>query len=88
MSQDNVIVGAVLQENREGSVEKKFLRVEELSAYMGTPVATLYTWTHQKKIPHLKGGRSVRFDRDEINLWLKGRRVAVSVFSENGVVKR
>ena len=88
MSQDNVIVGAVLQENREGSVEKKFLRVEELSAYMGTPVATLYTWTHQKKIPHLKVGRSVRFDRDEINLWLKGRRVAVSAFSENGVVKR
>jgi len=88
MSQDNVIVGAVLQKNREVIVEKKFLRVEELSTYMGTPVATLYTWTHQKKIPHLKVGRSVRFDRDEINLWLKGRRVAVSAFADSGAVKR
>lgn len=87
MGLGNTTVDVALQEDREGSVEKKLLRVEELSAYMGTPVATLYTWTHQKKIPHLKVGRSVRFDREEINLWLKGRRVAVSFFAENAVLK-
>ncbi len=73
----------VLERAQDAAAEKIFLRVEELSAYIGTPVATLYTWTHQKKIPHLKVGRSVRFDRREIERWLKERRVAVSPFAGN-----
>lgn len=59
-------------------MDKRFLTVEELSCYIGTPVATLYTWTHQKKIPHLKLGRTLRFDRVEIDGWLESRRVALA----------
>ena len=72
---------AVMEDERATTLEKRFLRIEELSKYMGTPVATLYTWTHQKKIPHLKMGRSVRFDLREIEAWLKERRVGVSSFA-------
>ena len=72
---------AVMEDERATTLEKRFLRIEELSEYMGTPVATLYTWTHQKKIPHLKMGRSVRFDLREIEAWLKERRVGVSSFA-------
>ncbi len=72
---------AVIEKEPEGNVERRFLKIEELSEYMGTPVATLYTWTHQKKIPHLKMGRSVRFDLREIEEWIKKRRVAVSPFA-------
>ena len=43
-----------MEDERATTLEKRFLRIEELSEYMGTPVATLYTWTHQKKIPHLR----------------------------------
>ncbi len=70
-----------MEDERATTLEKRFLRIEELSEYMGTPVATLYTWTHQKKIPHLKMGRSVRFDLREIEAWLKERRVGVSSFA-------
>ncbi len=59
-------------------MDKRFLTVEELSEYLGTPMPTLYTWTHQKKIPHLKLGRTLRFDRLEIDGWLESRRVAAS----------
>ena len=72
---------AVMDGERGNIVEKRFLRIEELSEYMGTPVATLYTWTHQKKIPHLKMGRSVRFDLREIETWLNERRVEISSFA-------
>lgn len=88
MKMENMIEDGISREIGGDGLDRRLLKVEELSAYMGTPIATLYTWTHQRKIPHLKVGRSVRFDRDEINLWLKGRRVAVSAFAESGAVKR
>jgi excisionase family DNA binding protein len=59
-------------------MDKRLLTVDELSQYMCTPVPTLYTWTHQKKIPHLKLGRALRFDRIEIDSWLQSRRVAAA----------
>ena len=73
---------AVMEAEGETGIGKRFLKIEELSEYMGTPVATLYTWTHQRKIPHLKMGRSVRFDLREIEEWIKRRRVAVSTLAE------
>lgn len=57
-------------------MEKRLMDVAELSGYLSVPLPTLYTWTHQRKIPHFKVGRSVRFDRVEIDSWLEARRVA------------
>jgi excisionase family DNA binding protein len=57
-------------------VDKRLLKIGELSAYLETPVATIYMWTHQKKIPHLKMGRAVRFDLRDIDGWLKEKRVS------------
>ena len=54
----------------------KLVNIEDLSLYLDTPVATIYTWTHQKKIPHVKIGRSLRFDLAEIDQWVNARRVA------------
>ena len=59
-----------------GPMEIKLINIAELSAYLSTPVATIYMWTHQKKIPHIKMGRAVRFDREEIVHWLEEKRVA------------
>ncbi|MBI3552608.1 MAG: helix-turn-helix domain-containing protein [Elusimicrobia bacterium] len=56
-------------------MEKRILTVDELSDYLSTPVPTLYTWTHQRKIPHIKLGRGLRFDRIEIDKWLDARKV-------------
>jgi excisionase family DNA binding protein len=57
-------------------LNKKLVKIEDLSLYLDTPVATLYTWTHQRKIPHVKMGRCLRFDLAEIDLWVDQRKVA------------
>lgn len=57
-------------------LNKKLVKIEELASYLDTPVATLYTWTHQRKIPHVKMGRSLRFDLVEIDQWIEQRKVA------------
>ena len=45
----------------------------------------LYTWTHQRKIPHFKVGRSVRFDKTEIDMWLEARKISAVAISESRV---
>ena len=57
-------------------MNKKLVNIEELSAYLGLPISTIYTWTHQKKIPHVKMGRTLRFDLVEIDEWVDERKVA------------
>ena len=56
-------------------MEKKFIGIEELSLYIGITRGTLYGWVCLKKIPYVKIGRLVKFDLQEIELWLKARKV-------------
>lgn len=55
--------------------EKRFLGVKELAEYLGVKVATIYSWTFQRKIPYLKIGRCVKFDIKKIEEWIKEREV-------------
>lgn len=57
---------------------KVLLNIDGLSAYLQIPKATIYGWTHQKKIPHLKIGKALRFDLAEVDLWLKTKTIAAS----------
>jgi len=66
-------------------MEKRLFNVDELSRYLNVPLPTLYTWTHQRKIPHFKVGRSVRFDRVEIDMWLEARKISAAAISESRV---
>jgi excisionase family DNA binding protein len=51
----------------------KFLNVQELAGHLGISVWSVYSWLHQGLIPKVPGlGRTVRFDPDEIDRWLKG----------------
>jgi excisionase family DNA binding protein len=58
-------------------MEKRFIGIEELAAYLGLAKGTVYIWVCQKKIPYLKMGRLVKFDLREIELWLKDKRVKI-----------
>lgn len=58
-------------------VEKRYLTIEELSKYISTPKGTIYAWTHMRKIPHSKVGRILRFDKQEIDQWMKKKKVKV-----------
>lgn len=48
-----------------------WLNLDELARYLKTPKSTLYKLTRAKKIPGHKLGRSYRFDRDEVDSWIK-----------------
>jgi excisionase family DNA binding protein len=42
------------------------------AALLGVPVGTLYSWTHLKKVPHIRlGPRLVRFSRAGLAMWLR-----------------
>lgn len=50
----------------------KYLNIKEASQYLGFSVHTLYSWTRgQRRIPFIKKGGRVRFDRDELERWMK-----------------
>lgn len=49
--------------------EEKLIDAETLSEYLAVKVGTIYHWVSQKRIPHVKLGRCVRFDLEQINQW-------------------
>jgi len=60
-------------------MDKRFLSIHELSQYLGLAKGTLYVWVCHKQIPYLKVGRLVKFDKQEIDAWLKQKRVKTLV---------
>lgn len=55
--------------------EKRLMNIAELSGMLGVCVNTIYSWISQKKIPHVKLGHLVRFDREQIHHWLQSKRI-------------
>jgi excisionase family DNA binding protein len=51
------------------------MNIEELADYLGLRKQTIYNWLYQKKISGFKVGGVWRFDKKEIDLWLKSRKV-------------
>ena len=50
--------------------------LDELGEYLKTPKSTLYKLLSRGQLPGHKLGRRWRFDRDEVDAWIKeGRRV-------------
>ena len=58
-------------------LEKRFIGIKECSEYLGIPKGTLYSWTFSRKIPYIKMGKLVKFDLQELDGWIKKRRVKV-----------
>lgn len=52
----------------------KLINVDELADYLRLKKQTIYNWLHQGKISGIKVGGVWRFDRKEIDVWLKSRR--------------
>ena len=62
-------------EQAEQSIQgKEFLTIQELSRYLGIKTSTLYAMVGERKIPHYKVGRLVRFKRSEIDFWMEANR--------------
>jgi excisionase family DNA binding protein len=52
----------------------RLINVDELADYLRLKKQTIYNWLHKGKISGIKMGGVWRFDRREIDLWLKSRR--------------
>ncbi len=54
----------------------KLLNIDELAEMLGVTKATIYSWTSQNKIPHIKlSKRLLKFREDEILKWIEDRSV-------------
>jgi len=52
----------------------RLIDVDELADYLRLKKQTIYNWLHERKITGMKVGGVWRFDRREIDAWLKSRR--------------
>lgn len=52
--------------------EYRWLNVTQLCEYLPShpKKQTIYSWTSKKRIPYHKKGRSIMFDKGEIDAWL------------------
>ncbi|MFH1768500.1 MAG: helix-turn-helix domain-containing protein [Candidatus Omnitrophota bacterium] len=49
----------------------RLMDVDELAEYLNLRKQTIYNWLHEKKISGIKIGKVWRFDRREIETWLR-----------------
>ena len=52
----------------------KLLNITQLSEMINVKRKTIYDWVHKGQIPNVKIGRLVRFDLNEIERWIKGKK--------------
>jgi excisionase family DNA binding protein len=52
----------------------RLMDIEELANYLRLKKQTIYNWLHQGKFTGIKVGGVWRFERKEIDAWLKSRR--------------
>ena len=52
--------------------EKRLFSVPELSEYLSLKERTIYNWASQRKIPFVKIGGALRFDKQDIDKMIEG----------------
>ncbi len=56
--------------------DPQWMSVHEVSDYLHIKEASIYRWLREKHIPAYKIGRYWRFDKREINKWIKSGKAA------------
>ena len=51
--------------------KKRLVKIKELSEYLSTPVGAIYQWVARRQIPFVKLGRSLLFDLEKIQEWIR-----------------
>ncbi|MCU0665750.1 MAG: helix-turn-helix domain-containing protein [Candidatus Omnitrophica bacterium] len=52
----------------------RLIDIDELAEYLKLKKQTIYNWLHERKISGIKVGGVWRFDRREVDAWLRSRR--------------
>ena len=56
------------------NIDSEFMTIQKLSEYLVIKASTIYSLAEQKKIPHYKVGRLLRFKKSDIDAWMEGHR--------------
>lgn len=51
--------------------DDRWLSVDEIAAHLGIKRETVYTWINKKDMPCHKVGRLWKFNKDEVNEWVR-----------------
>lgn len=52
----------------------RLMNIDELADYLRLQKQTIYNWLHQRKISGIKVGGVWRFEKKEIDAWLRDRK--------------
>jgi excisionase family DNA binding protein len=63
---------------------KRLMNIEELADYLRLRKQTIYNWLYQKKISGFKVGGVWRFDKREIDAWLRTKRLDLRTKENDG----
>lgn len=53
----------------------EYLKIEDISAYLNIKSKTLYAMVESGNIPHYRIGRLIRFKREDVDSWMKAKKV-------------
>jgi len=59
--------------------EDRWLSVEEIAAHLGIKRETVYLWIETKRMPAHKVGRLWKFQKSEVDEWVRSGHAAPSV---------
>ncbi|MBN1622394.1 MAG: helix-turn-helix domain-containing protein [Endomicrobiales bacterium] len=54
-------------------MEQKLLNINQLCEYLSVKKNTLRDWVYRGRIPYIKVGNLVRFNKEHIEIWLESR---------------
>jgi excisionase family DNA binding protein len=60
-------------------VKRPLMNYKQAAEYLSMSEGTLHQWVMVKRIPHIKLGKPVRFDPDEIDRWIDERAVVTNL---------
>ena len=61
--------------NRFTESGNRLMTIRDAAKYLATSVSTLYGWVYQRRIPFVKVGRALRFDRADLDRFIESNRV-------------
>lgn|GEM_PF-432347 len=58
----------------EAFAPRALMSVDDVAQYLNLSTQTIYNWLHKRRITGIKIGKVWRFDKTEIDSWLKGKK--------------
>jgi excisionase family DNA binding protein len=64
-------------------IAPRYLRIKQAASYLGLAPKTLYRLTEERRIPHIRRGRTIFFDRLALDKWMQAGAVNPLAMWEN-----